>query len=690
MLTFDLNATTPPLIDPQMTMQRTDEINTVQQMFSDAQTSAVMLIGTPGTGKSTLAALLFRRLQMARNNGMPAPKYLVWLTIGTYTTLPNIIAAILAGIGMPDEGLFLLKPEQQVSALLRALRRPSETALIVLDQFELLLHPETNQGVAGRGALPLFLDMLQTDLGFSRILLTSYHSPYDENKISNPRVRSYLVTRISLPEGVALLQQRGVHGTPEEISFVWQRCAGHAYTLVLCSALIHLSGISLNQLLNAPEYRPLWAGDVITNLIIAIHYFLNPTQNAVIHALSLFHEPVPQEGIFMTITGDTIESQQRQGQEHIITAFERELQTLTCVGVIQLVANKNNTPTFALHPLLRQYILEHFMQDISREGQNSKVPPWPGKHAKEPSPEQSEQQQNALIAGHVQVAAYYEHMIHRLCPPRKQRTSLQDIKAIITTLRHLCLGHRWQHACDLLFQEGLHESMVQWGAWNTLIGLYTAMLPPFGTLKPQDEGIVASHVGTLYGRIGEYQQSKVYFDQALALQRHHNDQHGEAVTLTNQGELLRIRGEHQQARRNFEHALQLMQVQPDLQLKSVAMHNLGLLSQQERDYTQAYNNYVDALKLAAQLRNQQYTGMILTNLGMLLYEQRQPKEALAVIFAALQMRLSLHDPTASLLERFLVAIEQKMGSEKYTRLCSEALDIQPEVLSRFVAPDMRQ
>jgi hypothetical protein len=41
-----------------------------------------------------------------------------------------------------------------------------------------------------------------------------------------------------------------------------------------------------------------------------------------------------------------------------------------------------------------------------------------------------------------------------------------------------------------LFEEGLHESMVQWGAWNTLIGLYTGLLPPFGILVRRDEGLV--------------------------------------------------------------------------------------------------------------------------------------------------------------------------------------------------------
>jgi len=303
---------------------------------------------------------------------------------------------------------------------------------------------------------------------------------------------------------------------------------------------------------------------------------------------------------------------------------------------------------------------------------------------------QKELLKSALIAGHVQVATYYEQVIHEQCPPRDQRMRLQDIGPIITTLRHLCLGQRWQRACDLLFREGLHESMVQWGAWNTLIGLYTAMLPPFGNLRPIDEGLVASQVGMLYGRIGEYQQSKNYFDQAITLQREIGNKHGEAVTLTNHGELLRIHGDYKQARQHFETALSLSAEPPDPQLKSVIYHNLGLLAQQGRDYTQAYTNYTQALKLATQVEQQHYAGMILTNLGMLLYEERHYQEALAVLFSALQIRQSLLDPTTSLLERFLVAIEQKMGSEKYTQLCIEALQIQPQVLARFLSSDMRQ
>lgn len=683
-IAFGLSSSTPPIIDPQTTMQRADEINAIQLMLKDHRTSAVTLIGAPGVGKSTLAALLYQRLLLAKQRGLPSPTHIVWLTINSYTTLPDLIGAMLNGLDAYEPGLFQLKPDQQVSTLLRALRRSQESALIVLDQFETLLHPEVSQGVAGRGALPTFLNMLQTDLGASRILLTSYDSLYNDQQADDSRVRAYLITRISLPEGIGLLQQRQVQGAPEHLSVAWQRCTGNVSALVLLSTLIHLSHTTLETFLESPAYKTMWTGSVVVNILAQIYRYLTPLQRAILQVLSLFTLPAPLEGIIMTITGTPIAKQ--RGNIQATTTFEHELLYLFQAGLIQRHNTTHNQPGYTVHTLIRNYLLEHFLED--NQVQSSQDPTLTDFTASS-APQDPEALRHALATAHVQVANYYKNAIQYQCPPRDQRTSPLDVEPVIGAIRHLCLSWRWQQACDLLFYEGLEESLLTWGTWNTLLGLYIGLLPPMGTLTQKDEGLVASHVAMLYGRIGEYQQSKNYFELALKAQRECGDRQGEAMTLTNQGEIMRLRGEYNQARMNFERAISLEQ-EPDNNLRCAILHNMALIAQHESDYEQAIQCYTEALRLATELGKHEYTGIILTNLGMTLYQNREYHEGLSLLLMALQVREAISDPSIPLLERFLVALEQKTGHDNYTQFCQQAIAIQQKVLARFISPNMQQ
>jgi hypothetical protein len=72
---FSLDATTPPATDIHTIMQRGDEVNAVLHMLTDLQTSTVVLSGDAGAGKSTLAALLYRRLELTSQAGLPAPRH---------------------------------------------------------------------------------------------------------------------------------------------------------------------------------------------------------------------------------------------------------------------------------------------------------------------------------------------------------------------------------------------------------------------------------------------------------------------------------------------------------------------------------------------------------------------------------------------------------------------------------------
>src|SRR6185312_13963121 len=249
---------------------------------------------------------------------------------------PDVIAAILDSLSIGTEGpledFLLLEPERQISLLMEGLRYAQQGVLIVLDQFDELLDAGNYAEPAGRGAVALFHEALQQDTGASRFLLTSYRSPFASTGGQQARIRSYFVSRVSMPEGVALLQQRGIVGTPQELSIVWQRCAGHVYALVLFSALSALSGFAMSYLLDSPDYTPMWSGEVTVNLVKAVFYFLNPVQRTLMRALCLFSEPVPIQGIMTAIVGEHAAT--GEDKKRLLT-FERELDVLTSLSLVQ-------------------------------------------------------------------------------------------------------------------------------------------------------------------------------------------------------------------------------------------------------------------------------------------------------------------------------------------------------------------
>jgi tetratricopeptide (TPR) repeat protein len=667
----------PPLTDPHIVLQRADEVNIAFRMLSDTQISTLVLTGDSGAGKSTLAALLYRRLELAMKAGQAHIQHLVWLSLGSNTTLPDVIAEILREIESVDEGssdFFIQKPEEQIGLLVQALRRPVGSSFVVLDQFEELYDIENSREKVGRGAVPLFLHMLQSNLGGSKVILTSQISPFNKQNAEDSCVRSNLISRISIPEGVALLQQRGVKGSPEELSFIWQRCAGHIFALILFSALITLSGFSLSYLLNSPDYAPMWNGDVTLNLIGSVIHFLNPIQRIILRTLCLFNEPVPVDGLIIATTGQHDCALDR-------STFERALGALTEFSLVQHIPEDNGSSNYFLHQLLRYYIMEHYIDGSDGLDRGDLTNALGVTVEPNPILANPEARDVALAAGHLRVAAYYSYLAQRYCPSSNKCQGLRDVEPLIAIAYHLCLGWHWQQAYDLLSYKKLDANLMRWGAWNTLIQLYTAMVPPLGIVSRRDEGQIFSQLGLLYGRLGDYKQSMLYFEQAVATEEEIGDLQGEGVTLANQGEILRGMGEMQQAHAIFERALLLNKQAYNPHLECVVLHNLGLLHQNEKNYQQAWNYYQQALKLAQSLQERANSGIILTNMGMLLFDQGHLQESLALLLPALHIRQSLQDTTTRSLVLFLDTLEQMMGREAFVRLRQQALEREPEVLA---------
>jgi Tfp pilus assembly protein PilF len=669
--TFGILTDTPPALDLRLTLPRADEVHELVSLLSEPQTGTLLLTGVAGTGKSTLAALVFDQFQSHTLEGLPEFRHYIWLRPGPRATWPEITNALLNALqGTEQMNSASFSQQASLQQLYTLLCQPGQGALIVLDQCEELFDRAIEArdqdspytvGVGLSGAVR-FLELLQQNLGESRFLLTCTRSPFGSNYSTAPGVREYMVGGLTIVEGLHLLQQRGVSGLQQDLSTLWQSCSGHTYSLVIFSALKNLSGLSLHYLLNSPMYQVLWEGNIQQNLMEATLSFLNPVQMALLRTLCLFKEAPPVAGIVHVATGE------RARLDTDLQAFEQEARNLTVLSLVEQIRRPDGQDGYYLHSLLTRYLLNHYLESEMRRA-NGYLTSSLGV-ANQPVTLQATTQarQLALARGHAYVADYYWRVAQQICPPHYQRKGPNDVSPLLAMLEHLCLSQHWQTAYDQLYTLGLDEDLLRWEMWHTLIRFYEMLLPPGGSLNRRDEGLVYSALAMIYSRMGEFEQSRTYYTSALAIQRDMDDRQSEAITLTNQGEFLRTLGDYEQARQNFETALTLLQGETNPDLACVLTHNMALLTQHQREYQQSLSYFRQALQLARQNQDQEREGLILSNLGLLLCEQQRYQEGLALLLPALQMRRARNDPRSTSLLAFLSKLEQRMGAATFSQL----------------------
>ncbi|HET8846565.1 MAG TPA: tetratricopeptide repeat protein [Ktedonobacteraceae bacterium] len=687
--TFGISIETPPSIDGRVILTRNDEVAAVIDLLSDAITRTVLITGTPGVGKSLLAALVFQHIQRQTQEGIPGFQHCVWLRLGPRTTWPDLVNALLNALQLPGRQNNQISQHTDLQVLYDALRRPGQGVLIVLDQCEELFDraiESTNQSSpyttgVGLSSAVRFLEMLQQDMGESRFLLTCTKSPYGSDYREAPGVREHQVGGLTIVEGINLLQQKNSMGLQQDLSAVWQRCSGHTYALVLFSSLKNLSGLSLHYLLNSPLYQILWEGDITRNLAEAVVGFLSPVQMSLMRALCLFREAIPLIGLIEVVTGE------RGRLESDLQLYEQEIKTLVNLGLIEQVRRYDNEAGYQLHEILSTYILSHYLESEQRKA-SSYLSSSLGV-ANQPGPLQANQEARkiALAAGHIRVANYYQRVAQQITPPRQKRTHPNEATPFLAMLEHLCLGWRWQAAYDQLCALGMDEDLMRWEIWHTLIGLYEMLLPPTGSLKRRDEGLVCSALGMVYSRLGEFEQSRTYYTSALAIQQDMGDHQSMVITLINQGEFLRTLGDLSLARENLEQAHALMQSLNQPELTCVLNHNMALLCQQEGNQAQSQSYFTQALQLAMQMQDRERQAMIMTNLGLLLCSQGSYQDGLTLLLSALPIRQALRDPGVQNLLIFLGKIEQRMGNTSFANLrqAAQADGTQEQVLQKLTA-----
>lgn len=611
----------PPPTDARTIQQREGAVRDIYARLLDAGTSAVVLTGIGGVGKSTLAALVYRYVEAQRQGGQgPFSEPAVWLNIDPAVTLADLAGNFCQIFARPLPDFSMLSLQHQALALVNILNAPGERRLLVLDQFENLLDWQTGHALANRPGVGEWLDALNSQPLHSRILMTTRPWPLGSREYPPTCMQEYTVRGLEVDEGVDLLHKFGIEADDGSLRTVVRRAGGHAFALTLLASLLRSRKLTLVAFFEDRSYEQVWTGNVARNLLDQIYTSqLNDLQRHLLLAFSVYREPVTLMAARALCDFDETIS---------ATHLQQALDGLLAQHLLQAVGDGS----YQLHAIIQGYARDNFV------------------------PHNEQANARALCAAHARAARYY---IGTALPPR-ERTLLSDYDPLAEAAWQFCQAGQWREAYHLIARENLFGEIKTQGGLAIILELYKLLLPlkkwqatpqegariynhlgsiyrslgrkelAFRHLEqasalakeaadPIEEAWSLNHLGRLYASMGEKERASAYYEEVLTRARASAERILEGAALNNLGWVYSAWGKKNLERKYYEEALAIFREVGDRKGEASTLNNLGRVAEDTGDYEQAQRYYQEALRIFQALGDRHGCGWALNNLGRASY-----------------------------------------------------------------------
>ena len=586
-----------PASRPEIIVQRLQSIKLIYEQLIPPDMSALVLTGVGGVGKSTLASLLYDYVEMQRHAGQgPFKGKTLWLKMDMTVTLADILGTLREALQQSVPNLAMMTTEDIIWELSCTLQATEQPFLVVLDQFEALLDPQTGQALRRNTGISQWLDTLSTRPNSSRILFTSRFVPRGTRFYPPHFLRHDTAPPFSLEDCDNLLRLWNVNAQKTELRLAVEHCQGHAFALVLlCSLLNQHAETRVATFFQHPWYRQQRVEMIAEELLN--HMFthqLNQDQRDLLCAFAIYREAIPVEAAQAVINAYSNLSIERAVAAHRVLLNQ---QLLLPVG----------SQRYQSHRLIIEFVWQHLSTNM--------VPYKP----------------NLLQALHRQAADYYQQRAIRTLLPRQQRRGVEDVHDLIEAIWHFCQAEQEQQAYDLIVQESIFADLQRWGANGLLLDLYQYLLPST-RWNPSPEVIarIYHESGEIFLLSGQRAEAKQYFEQALQEFRTLKQPVGMMNALNHLGMIYRQQGQITQAMECYHEAKSLGdQIEEAISGKGITFNNLGYAystlgrqlqhrgpkDEEQNYYQQAVEAYQQALSLYRQAGDFTEETRTLNNLG---------------------------------------------------------------------------
>jgi tetratricopeptide (TPR) repeat protein len=585
----------PPPTDPRTIQQREAVVKDIFARLIRPDSTAVVLTGIGGVGKSTLAALIYRFAEEQRRAGNGSfHAEAIWLNIDPAVTFADLAGNLFEVFGKPLPDFTNLSLQHQAMALLNVLNTTDQPRLVVLDQFENLLDLQTGHALADRPGVAEWLDAINSQQCVCRILLTSRLWPQGTHEYPPTCMQEYFVKGLEVAEGVELLRKLRIDAAETDLRTVVEHCQGHAFALTLLASLLRTRNLSLASFFQDPIYAQIWSGNVARNLLDCIYtQHLNEEQRKLLLAFSIYRKPVHLSAA-QALTDVSDEEPKMQMQAH------SALDALLNQHLLQAWGEGR----YQLHTIVANYAQSHFIE--------------------------GNQQANrlALQAAHAKAAQHYVQYAAKVCPAREKRRQVSDVEPLVEAVWQLCQAEQWQEAYALIVGEGIFSTLKRSGGNAILLELYL-LLFPLGKWHPDRSQVarIYNELGVVYRLLGRMEQAREFLEKALQMYTEDGNHLGQGRVLNDLGRVFADLRNEELARSTYQQALYLCQEQEDHSAEGSALNNLGWVSITQGQSKQAQKYYEQALSIFREIGNRIGEGATLNNLGRVYEDLGQREQA---------------------------------------------------------------
>ncbi|MEQ9358493.1 tetratricopeptide repeat protein [Coleofasciculus chthonoplastes] len=221
---------------------------------------------------------------------------------------------------------------------------------------------------------------------------------------------------------------------------------------------------------------------------------------------------------------------------------------------------------------------------------------------------------------------------------------------------------------------------------------YQQVLELYQQLTGVEERQKQLYIATTYHQLGavtqelrEYEQAKLYCQQALDICIEFRDRYEQASTYHNLGAVAQALREYEQAKLYYQQALDIYIEFRDRYEQASTYHNLGFVAQELREYEQAKIYYQQALDIYIEFSDRFSQAGTYHNLGIVAEELREYEQAKGYYQQALDIYIELRDRySQARTYHQLGRVAQELREYEQARLYyQQALDIYIEFRDRY-------